>query len=97
MADPGVMLVAKLIREFRASMFAQALPRTAQLLLHRLGPARARETLSALHRRRPPEMFPADEARAAAPWVLECHAHLPGLPLAIREDLDELERAAIRT
>lgn len=91
-ADPGAMLVGRLVNEFRASMVVGVFRLTSRLLMGALGPDVFRAMLEDFWSRTPPHQFAATEADAFAEYLLATGLRLPQM-----RSILEFERAALHT
>jgi uncharacterized protein (UPF0276 family) len=91
-SDPGVDLVAKLVREFRASMIVETLPLTSRYLMLTMGTDAFQTLLTHHFATTPPQMFAALEAETFGERMQVVLAAVPRL-----RPLLAFELACIRT
>ena len=91
-SDPGIGIVRRLIREFRASSVVSVLRLTSRLLMLALGPDVFRSILDDFWSRTPPEHYASTEAEAFARYLDELHLQVPHLA-----DVLAFERAILAT
>ncbi len=77
--DPGVELIRKLVREFRASMLANVMRLTMRLLLLALGEEALRTILVGFWERVPPQLYATAEAEKFAEFLDELDLKVPQL------------------
>lgn len=90
--DPGVEIIYRLIREFRASMVVGVLRLTARLLMLALGPDVFRAILADFWAKTPPQLFASTEAEAFARYLEALNLKVPQLAKIL-----EFERAVLAT
>lgn len=78
-ADPGVKLVNRLIREFRASMVIRVLPMSCRLMMLTLGEDKFVQILEDFWNATPPLQFASSEAEAFAEYWNQLGIELPYL------------------
>jgi uncharacterized protein (UPF0276 family) len=86
--DPGVPLVASMIREFRASMLIRVLPMSMRLLLLTLGTDTVRALMGDCWTQVPPQGYASAEAEAFAGYLAAQRLDIPYLKKVL-----EFERA----
>ena len=91
-ADPGVALVNRLAREFRASMIVNVLRRTSRLMMLALGQDVFRAILTDYWAKVPPQMFACSEAKAFAEYLEALDLKVPQFAEVL-----EFERAVLAT
>jgi uncharacterized protein (UPF0276 family) len=91
-ADPGVAIVNRLAREFRASMIVSVLRLTSRLMMLALGPDIFRSILEDFWSKTPPQQFAASEAEAFATYLEALGVNVPHLA-----DVLQFERAVLAT
>jgi uncharacterized protein (UPF0276 family) len=90
--DPGVRLMASLVREFRASMIVGVLRLTSRLLMLALGSGAFRVILDDFWKATPPQMYASLEAEAFAAYLEALDLGVPHLVEVLR-----FERATAAT
>lgn len=90
--DPGVRLISRLIREFRASMIVSVLRLTSRLMMLSLGPDVFRAILADFWSKIPPQQFGSSEAEAFADYLQALDVKVPQLTKVL-----EFERAVLDT
>lgn len=90
--DPGVPVMQRLIREFRASMVVGVLRFSSRLLMLALGPDVFRALLADFWSKTPPQLFAAAEAEAFADHLQALQLKVPQLAKVL-----EFERAVLAT
>jgi uncharacterized protein len=78
-ADPGVHLIRKLVREFRASMLVNVLRLTMRLVLLTLREEGTRTLLLAFWERTPPQMYASTEAEKFGDFLESLNLQVPHL------------------
>src|SRR5262249_20424090 len=78
-ADPGIAVVNRLAREFRASMIVSVLRLTSRLLMLALGPDIFRSILEDFWSNTPPQLFASSEAEAFAAYLEARDVRVPQL------------------
>jgi uncharacterized protein len=91
-ADPGVAIVNRLAREFRASMIVSVLRLTSRLVMLALGPDIFRSILEDFWSKTPPQQFAASEAETFATYLEALGVSVPQLTEVLK-----FERAALAT
>lgn len=90
--DPGVAIINKLIKEFRAGMVVSVLRLTSRYLMLSLSPDAFRDILAEFWSQSPPHQFSATEAEAFAEFLQNRNLDVPHLNKVL-----EFERAVIAT
>jgi len=75
--DPGVMLINKLVNEFRGSMIVRVLPLTSRFMMLSLGTETFRLILDEFWRTVPPSLFASTEALGFAAFLRNQNLALP--------------------
>jgi uncharacterized protein (UPF0276 family) len=91
-ADPGIAVVNRLAREFRASMIVSVLRLTSRLLMLALGPDIFRSILEDFWSKTPPQLFASSEAEAFATYLEALDVRMPHLAKVL-----QFERAVLAT
>ena len=91
-ADPGIRIINRLIREFRASMLVRVLRLTARLMMLALGVDVFRVILADFWSKTPPQQFASSEAEAFAVYLEALDLKVPQLAKVL-----EFERAVLAT
>jgi hypothetical protein len=91
-ADPGVHMINRLLREFRASMIVNVLRLTARLMMLALSPDVFRIILEDFWSKTPPQQFASSEAEAFADYLDALALKVPQLTKVL-----EFERAVLAT
>ncbi len=91
-ADPGVRIIRRLIREFRASMLVNVLRLTMRLLMLSLGETATHTILLAFWEQTPPQMYATTEAEKFAGFLERLNLRVPHLAEVL-----SFERALLAT
>jgi uncharacterized protein (UPF0276 family) len=91
-SDPGLRIIHKLVREFRASLLVNVLRLTVRLLMLSLGEKAARTVLQAFWEETPPQMYATTEAEAFAAFLDRLNLKIPQLAKVLA-----FERALLAT
>ena len=90
--DPGVRIIRRLIREFRASMLVNVLRLTMRLLMLSLGETATHTILLAFWEQTPPQMYATTEAEKFAGFLERLNLRVPHLAEVL-----SFERALLAT